>query len=150
LSDILLRKCEREDLAQVCAIENASFSDPYSRLFFEWLRFNTGEGFKVAIKEGRIVGYVIVGVTHAAKGHLASIATDPRFRRTGIGTLLMDSVLAYLSERHVGVVSLEVRPSNAPAVAFYRKFSFVESGRKRRYYPDGEDALVMTKRLSPD
>jgi ribosomal-protein-alanine N-acetyltransferase len=149
LSNVIVRKCERRDLDQVIAIEEASFPDPYSRAAFELLLLKTGQGFCVACKDGAVVGYVACGITFRGKAHLISIATRPEIRRCGIGMLLMKSVIDYLVEKKIADIVLEVRPSNQAAIRFYQKFSFVEVGRKLRYYSDGEDALIMQKHLDP-
>lgn len=128
------------------SIEDESFSDPYHRAFFEWLLLRTGRGFMVACREGVVVGYAVCGISRG-KGHLVSIATSPTARHSGVGTSLMKSIIDYLIGEKVGEVSLEVRPSNGAAIAFYRRFSFVESGRRKAYYGDGEDAVVMRMRL---
>jgi [ribosomal protein S18]-alanine N-acetyltransferase len=147
--DVVVRRCERRDLPHVLAIEVASFSDPYPRAMFEWLLFRMGGGFFVACRGEVVVGYAVCGVTLRRKGHLVSIAASPETRRSGVGSLLMRSVMSYLEEKGVSEVLLEVRMSNQAAIAFYRKFSFAESGRKPHYYQDGEDAVVMRRRLGP-
>ena len=149
MPELVVRPCQRRDLPAVCAIEEASFPDPYPMDFFEWLLARMGSGFLVACESGIVLGYVVCGVVGAGKGHLISIATLPGSRRTGVGTRLMESVIGQLGEKGVSVVRLEVRQSNTAAISFYAGLSFVESGRKKRYYPDGEDAVVMMKRLGP-
>ena len=148
-TQLLVRRCERKDLPAVSAIEEASFPDPYARAFFEWLLLRMGKGFLVACKDGAVVGYAVCGISLIGKGHLISIAASPSLRRSGVGTLLMESVFGYLAEKRVSEVRLEVRPSNKAAVAFYTGLSFVESGRRTGYYSDGEDALVMRRRVGP-
>jgi len=79
--------------------------------------------------------------------HLLNIATRADRRRAGIGRALMETMLAYGREKDARRVFLEVRRSNAPAIALYRKLGFEELGVRARYYPDGEDALEMVLHL---
>lgn len=68
-------------------------------------------------------------------------------RRAGLGGALLDRLCAVARERAVSAVYLEVRASNVPALALYRSRGFEEVDRRRGYYADGEDALVL--RWSP-
>ncbi|HUI01724.1 MAG TPA: ribosomal protein S18-alanine N-acetyltransferase [Nitrososphaerales archaeon] len=147
MQGVRVRRCERRDLPQVLAIEQASFTDPYPRSMFEWLLFRMGGGFFVACRGEVVVGYAVCAVTLRRKGHLVSIAASPGARRSGVGSLLMRSVVSYLEDKGVSEVVLEVRMSNQAAIAFYQKLSFAESGRKPQYYSDGEDAVVMRRRI---
>jgi ribosomal-protein-alanine N-acetyltransferase len=77
--------------------------------------------------------------------HIATIAIHPDFRGHGLGEKLLLQVLK--SAKEEGAVSsfLEVREGNNPAITLYRKFGYVESGRRKGYYKDnGEDAILMT------
>ena len=104
------------------------------------------EGFLVAEGDSGILGYV---ASSARYGLIFSVAVSGVSRRKGIGRTLMDAVIGYLRGR-TKRVSLQVRVSNTAAIGLYRELSFREEGRVRRYYPDGEDALVMYLELRPD
>ena len=96
----------------------------------------------VSTDEEQLTGYVICS-RHDTVWHLMDIAVDPERRRAGIGTILVQALL----ERLPGPdepLTLEVRPSNAAAIAMYEGFGFKTAGVRRRYYSDnGEDALIM-------
>jgi [ribosomal protein S18]-alanine N-acetyltransferase len=150
LSNLVVRRCERRDLDKVIEIERASFPDPYPSTAFEWLLVRAGQGFYIACDEddnGEILGYIACGITLRGKGHIISLATRPDARRSGVGTLLMGSVIEHLRRKKVSSILLEVRQSNREAIRFYRKFSFAEVDRRSRYYSDGEDAIVMERHL---
>jgi ribosomal-protein-alanine N-acetyltransferase len=94
-----------------------------------------------AIEDRRIVGYLICS-RYADVWHLMNIAIDPPARRRGIATALLEEMIARAG--HDGSYTLEVRPSNSPAIALYERFGFRSAGTRRRYYQDtGEDALIM-------
>src|SRR3954452_21753067 len=90
---------------------------------------------------GDLVGYLVCSKFEDA-WHLMNIAVDPLRRRRGLGTALLTELL-----EHVGPdarLTLEVRTSNAAAIALYERFDFRSAGVRRRYYQDnGEDALIM-------
>ena len=77
------------------------------------------------------------------------IACNQLLQRRGIGRMLLQQGLSQAWERGARRVSLEVRPSNTAALAFYSACGFVLAGVRRGYYPEiGEDALVMQLELT--
>src|SRR5690606_18896722 len=97
--------------------------------------------------DGRgVVGYLL-GRRYPDVWHLLDVAVMDDQRRRGIGTRLVRSFVAAAEASAKGVL-LEVRRTNAPAVALYESQGFVTIGIRRRYYTDsGEDALVMAREL---
>jgi ribosomal-protein-alanine N-acetyltransferase len=78
------------------------------------------------------------------EAHITTIAVDPAFRRRGIGELLMVQMAKLAVLAGAVRMTLEVRMSNQPAQALYRKYGFTEGGVRPRYYSDDfEDALIM-------
>jgi len=144
LSNLQLGTFEWEDLDQIIAIEKASFPDPYPRIVFAWFKLRVGEGFIVARKDGRVVGYLISEVRRG-RGHIVSMAVSTDCRRMGTGEAMARRSIERLAGR-VKQVYLEVRPSNEAAILLYHKLSFEETSKvRKRYYPDGEDAIEMAR-----
>jgi ribosomal-protein-alanine N-acetyltransferase len=140
---ISLRPCRYVDIGQVYVIERESFlEDPYSsNVFLDFLML-AREGFIVACSGDSVIGYVI-GTDRGNDGMIQSMAVIPSFRRKGVGTRLMKSVIGHLSKKHQRI-SLLVDVSNEAAISMYRKFSFSETGRViEAYYPNGNDAIEM-------
>lgn len=79
--------------------------------------------------------------------HILNVATRTSERRTGIARALLDHVLAWSRDAGVRLVLLEVRRSNAPAIALYASLGFATFGERRGYYDDGEDAVEMRLEL---
>jgi len=77
------------------------------------------------------------------EGHIMDVAVDPEFRGRGVGRLLVQRVIDDCRDGGASFISLEVRVSNIAAINLYRDMGFVETGRRKRYYKDGEDALMM-------
>jgi len=94
-----------------------------------------------------VVGYV--GFWELGdEGHISTLASHPQYRHQGIASLLLLEVARQAVTLGLHSLTLEVRVSNAAAQALYRKFGFVETGRRLRYYGDNnEDALIMTLSL---
>lgn len=141
--DFKIRSFEFEDLDQIMAIEKASFPDPYRRLWFRILKYQVGDGFIVAQNDG-IVGYAI-SERSANRGHIISMAVSPKYRRAGIGRALLQETLERLGPK-AQEIYLEVREGNEAAIRLYKNFAFRKTGeRLTRYYPDGEDAIIMSR-----
>ncbi|MCQ8279169.1 GNAT family N-acetyltransferase [Acetobacteraceae bacterium KSS8] len=83
----------------------------------------------------------------ADEAELLTIGVSPAHRRGGEGGRLLRAVGAEAASRGAGRLFLEVATGNAAARALYRRAGFEEAGLRRRYYPNGDDALVLTARL---
>jgi ribosomal-protein-alanine N-acetyltransferase len=77
------------------------------------------------------------------EAHITLLAIDPRYHRRGLGGWLLINLLEDTCQRHLQRATLEVRASNSRALALYQSFGFEPLGTRRRYYPDGEDALIL-------
>jgi [ribosomal protein S18]-alanine N-acetyltransferase len=97
-------------------------------------------------RDGRIAGFALMhfGDTSA---HLNLLAVTPDSRRQGLGRQLLDWLLASALEAGIGDVNLEVRSSNAAALAFYETLGFRRQGVLPGYYQNRESALVMSRSL---
>jgi ribosomal-protein-alanine N-acetyltransferase len=80
--------------------------------------------------------------------HINKIATDLRLRKQGHGRALLEDALARARSAGSTAITLEVRVSNSAAREFYKSYAFTEAYRRRAYYQDGEDALVLVLPLS--
>ena len=131
-------------LAEVLAIENASFSLPWSLDAFREELMNPGAVYAAAELCGHAVGYG--GMRHAAgEFYIDNIAVAESYRRRGIGRQLMSYLVGY-AKKHGGLfISLEVRPSNAPAIALYESLGFKRAGLRKDFYEKPrEDGLIYT------
>lgn len=135
---------DKNHLPQVAALERACFSDPWSERLLEQELYNDLISLVVAEGEdGTVLGY---GAVHAVldEGCLEKIAVAPSFRRQGVAEELLGAYLRFGKE-HLAFLTLEVRQSNAPAIALYEKLGFAVVGRRKGYYSDTkEDAILMT------
>ena len=137
-----IRRLSYADLPQVIAIERRAFPTPWSLAMFV-LELSKPSGICLAAtRAGRIVGYLICS-RYDTVWHVMNVAVDDRLRREGIASTL----LSHLFERADlpgEQYTLEVRMSNAPAIALYERFGFRSAGLRRAYYHDNkEDAMIM-------
>ncbi len=144
---MIIRLMKPEDVPQIAHLETICFSDPWSEKSIASEIANPLSCWLVAEEQGRIAGYVgSQSVLDAAD--MMNIAVDPDFRRQGIGEQLIVALMEQLRKKNVIALLLEVRVSNAPAIALYEKLGFEQVGRRPRYYHNPkEDALILRKEL---
>ncbi len=143
MTDVALdiRRLTYADLPQVIAIERRAFPTPWSLAMFVLELSKPGGECLAVRRDGALTGYVICS-RYEDVWHIMNVAVDPRQRRQGIATALLDELIGRLGED--ARMTLEVRPSNSSAIALYERFGFLGAGTRRRYYQDnGEDALIM-------
>ena len=100
----------------------------------------------VARARAQVVGYGAV-LQQLDEAHVTDLAVAAGWRRQGVGTALLEELVRRVRERGALAVTLEVRAGNTAAQELYRRRGFVVEGRRRGYYPDGEDALILWRHL---
>lgn len=138
-----------EDIDEVYRIETESFSNPWPRGAFETdVRNRQVYSPVVRNGQGRVVAYALLMI-FAQEAHLANIAVDLKYRRSGIGTFLMDHLIEKAESENCRAMFLDVRPSNREAVSMYEnKYGFKVLYQRKGYYSSPpEDALVMVRPL---
>lgn len=144
-----IRPLREEDIDAVVAIEREAFTTPWQPDTFLGLLERQGVELLVLVDAGEgIIGYAVLWCI-LDQGELANIAVTPGRRGQGLGARLLRHVMDVARQRGVEKLFLEVRASNAPALAMYAAFGFDQVGRRRAYYDHPkEDALVMRATLS--
>jgi ribosomal-protein-alanine N-acetyltransferase len=142
-----IRRLVYADLPQVVAIERRAFTTPWSLAMFV-LELSKPSGICLAATaENELVGYIVCS-RYDTVWHVMNVAVDPDRRRRGIATALLGALLDRVGDE--AQVTLEVRRSNAGALALYERFGFRSAGVRPRYYADnGEDAVVMWRTAPP-
>ncbi len=96
----------------------------------------------VLIINEQVLGYLFIQVI-GDEAELLSIAIKSDYSRRGAGSFLWQEGLSALKEKNVRTVFLEVRENNITAQQFYKKHGFICCGLRKRYYSDGENALLF-------
>ena len=97
--------------------------------------------FRVAVCDNRVAGFLVSRAAGPDECEVLNVAVSPEFRRTGVGSALISSLVSGLR----GAVFLEVRASNHAAVEFYKSLCFEEVGRREEYYQEPPDAAIVMK-----
>ena len=142
--NLSVRRMTLEDIQAVVDLDQISFSLPWPERSFRFeLTDNPASRCWVAEADARVVGMVVAWL-FVDEAHIATIATHPDYRRQGIARKLLTYTLQSAIREGARSSFLEVRASNLPAQEMYRKFGYVEVGRRKRYYRDNdEDAILM-------
>lgn len=148
-----IRLFRRSDLDRILEIEHASFGKyAWDRNLFADFYHKCGELFLVAVRGRNICGYSLTcvsGRTEYGPAELVSIAVDPKYRRKGVASVLMDSTLRRLQRRGIVRFHLMVKVTNRTAIGFYERYGFRRGRLVRGYYEDGADGRRMEKELVP-
>ena len=146
MSEICIVPFAAEHIGAIAEIERACFADPWTEDGLREELDNICARFLTAVDEsGTVAGYIGCH-TVLDEGYIANVAVAPAFRRRGIGRRLVQALLARSAD--LTFVTLEVRASNAPAIALYTACGFVPVGTRRRFYSHPtEDTLLMTAQL---
>jgi len=138
----------QEDLDQVLAIEQISFTMPWSRNLFLAEFRNAPVSLMLVARSSpqprAIIGYIVCWIV-ADELHILNLATEPARRRKGTARHLVLAALKYGCARNVRRAFLEVRASNEAALNLYEGLGFVRSIVRKGYYDlPVEDAVVMS------
>lgn len=143
-SDILFRYMEERDLSLISVIENETFKEPWP---YEALEYELKENpfcFSYVLEKGkRVIGYAFLHINESFS-HLVNIAIEKTFRGKGIGEYFLRQIIKNAEIKGSKSMVLEVREGNTAAVNLYLKLGFRIVRKQKKYYHDGEDALIMS------
>ena len=140
----IFRLMARDDLADVFALEQCCYPTPWSLRQFSDELENPVASIFLCEQNGEIAGYVCYWLV-AGELQILNVATAPQFRRQGIAEQLLKRIFTECHSAGLTSAWLEVRSGNSGAIKLYQCLGFVANGMRRKYYRDGEDALLMVK-----
>ena len=139
----MIRIATSNDLADILSIEKKVFKHPWSKEQLSWeLNSQPVAENYVMIARGNMIGYLFSHVVDDDV-QILNIAIDIPFQHKGYGEQLLSYFLDQFNAD--SSIHLEVRKSNFPAINLYLKFGFHETGTRKGYYSDGEDAIIMQR-----
>lgn len=147
--NVLYDELSRRDAARCAELESVLFGgdDPWPEAAFVRELAARHNRYVAARVDGNLVGYAGIarlGRTQPFEYEIHTIGVDPEYQRHGIGRAMMDRLLSTVEPD--GVVFLEVRTDNEPAITLYESLGFVNIGLRKRYYrASGADAYTMRR-----
>lgn len=145
---IVCDRLVRSDAARCAELEAILFDgdDPWPEVAFVRELAAPHNRYVGARVDDVLVGYAGIarlGRTPPYEYEIHTIGVDPGYQGRGIGRRLMADLLDFAGPE--GVVFLEVRTDNTPAIALYESFGFIQIGMRKRYYRNGADAYTMRR-----
>ena len=139
------KKLDRRAVDEVCALQEKYFSDGWNKAQLE-SGFETGRFFVLgAYRDDEMIGFISYSISDVV-ADLEDLLIVPEFRNKGIATALFQMMLDEISGK-ASRIMLEVRQSNAKAIGLYEKLGFKEISQRKKYYADGETAIVYCKEI---
>ncbi|MDY2964914.1 MAG: ribosomal protein S18-alanine N-acetyltransferase [Megasphaera massiliensis] len=141
---VTIRRAVLQDLPDIIAIEEASFSSPWSHQSLRAEFDNrVARYYVLETGDGTVAAYADLWLI-ADEGQLANIAVHPASRGLGYGETLLRTAMEELFHDGCSAVFLEVRLSNAAAIALYEKLGYEKAAIRKDYYSQPvEDAYIM-------
>ena len=132
-------------VARIAALEAANFSLPWDEAAIRGELENPLSLWLAAQEGEEVLGYV--GSQSCFEDtDILNVCVAPEARRRGIARALMTELERQLRPRGAQRITLEVRASNEPAIALYRKLGYEQAGLRKGYYEKPrEDALILQK-----
>jgi len=133
----------RRDMPEVIGIEQEAFEFPWSEEdFTRCLRQRNCIGMVAELADS-VVAFMIYEL-HRSRLHMLNFAVMRSHRRLGVGTQMMEKLVAKLTPDRRGRIALEVRETNLPAQLFFRSLGFRATSVLKDFYRDStEDAYLM-------
>lgn len=143
-----IERMTEEHIAALAALEAQCFADAWSAASLREELTNPHAVFLVAVQDGAVCGYV--GMHHVGdEGYIANVAVSPDTRRQGVAQALLCALRDWATAHTLRRLTLEVRVSNAAAVALYTKSGYVMDGVRPRFYRHPtEDAAIYSLYLN--
>lgn len=150
MTDLRVAAVGAEAAAMLAEIHTAAFppADRWGPDAIALLVALPGHFALLAERGGEPLGFVL-GRAVAGEAEVLTLAVHPLARRLGVGRALMRALMEEAAGRGAETLFLEVAEGNSAARALYAGLCAAEAGRRRRYYPDGSDALVLALPLRP-
>ena len=135
-------KMNESHVSAVAELEKQNFSEPWPEIAVRSELTNKLALWLVALDGETVVGYV-GSQTVLQEADMMNIAVADSHRRRGIARMLVEELVRQLDAYQL---TLEVRASNAGAIALYDSLGFTQVGlRKNYYHKPKEDALILRK-----
>ena len=144
---LTIRRVQSQDIFSVIKIAHESLPERYSPAIFNTFYESFPQGFLIALKHHKIIGFLIGIKTHDTIAKILMLSVTENHRKQGIGSALINNFLQEMLLQNIRLVTLEVRTNNKIAIIFYKKHGFGIQETIAGFYQNGEDAYSMRKVL---
>ncbi len=141
---IKIEKLIKEDISQVVLLEENFLGETLGKEMLENELANESICFLTAKEDLKVLGYIGAYVI-GEELEILNFVVDETYQRNGIGSLLFNTLLSLYKDAKT--VILEVREQNEKGINFYKKHNFNVISKRKHYYKNGDDALVMMKEI---
>ena len=139
---VKIERLIKEDIPQVVLLEEELLGDSLGKEMLENEINNESICFLAAKDNKKVLGYIGAYVIEGEM-EILNFVVDKIHQRSGIGTLLFNTLLELYP--NTKSIILEVRENNEQGINFYKKNNFNVISKRKHYYKNGDDALVMMK-----
>ncbi len=147
MMNIIVRKMDLSDIPYVYQEELKIFGKSLGeKTLYNEILYNDMSRYFIALFDDKRAGYVGSWLTKP-NAEILNLFVSEQYRGNQIGTLLMNEVIKVCLQEDIKMITLEVRPSNSYAITMYKRLGFTVSHTRKRYYENGDDALLMVKDL---
>lgn len=145
--NVQIQKMTKEHLEQIKDILQEQFDEFWNANVLDKELENPLSDYIVAIENGEVVGYA--GLWQPIdEGHITNIVTKKDKRGNHIGTKMLEEIINLAKNKNLKSVTLEVNEHNETAIRLYKKYNFIELGKRSKYYNNTDDAIIMTLELT--
>jgi ribosomal-protein-alanine N-acetyltransferase len=135
---------QKSDLVHFVTLDQTCLGGMWSLAGYE-REWESPNGFLLGLRSPTSADLIGMGAFWQIleEAHITLLAIAPQFRQQGLGHYLLRALLTLAAQQQLERATLEVRASNLAAIHLYQKLGFQVAGRRKRYYPDQEDALIL-------
>ena len=131
------------DLQEIKDILITDFDDFWKYEIFKEELANTNTKYLVLRYNNEIICFGGIKII-LDEANLMNIVTKKIYRHQGLGSILLEKLITLAKENNCTSITLEVNENNLPAINLYNKYSFKEVGKRKKYYQNGDSAILMT------
>ena len=144
---LIIRQFQPTDMFSVIKLASETLTERYNPSLFNYFYETFPEGFIVAEKAHKIIGFLIGVKINPDYAKILMLAVLKVFRKQNIGSELLNQFLKIISNENIKRIELEVRIKNKTAINFYKKNHFKIKEKQKKFYQTGEDAYTMLKEI---
>ena len=143
-----IRSFQPTDTFKVIKLASITLTEQYNPTLFSFFYETYPQGFLVAEKNHKIIGFLIGLKLKIDKTKILMISVEPTYQRQKIGERLLNEFIKITIKEKIKVIELEVRIDNKKAIKFYEKNGFKRVKKIKEFYQNREDAYTMRLNLN--